>query len=101
MMSDDASALMVLTVLALGTFTAGIHVAAWRLCFVGIVLGLGVPAIAWFEERTLFFFLLIVVLLAAVVGFVGWNTGTARKRRHFRTRSLHMKSRPQQLLISS
>ena len=70
MMSDDASALMVLTVLALGTFTAGIHVAAWRLCLVGIVLGLGVPAIAWFEERTLFFFLLIVVLLAAVVVFV-------------------------------
>ncbi len=70
MMSDDASALMVLTVLALGTFTAGIHVAAWRICFVGIVLGLGVPAIAWFEERTLFFSLVILILLAAAVAFL-------------------------------
>ena len=33
MMSDFASSLMVLTVLALGTFTAGIHVGAWRICF--------------------------------------------------------------------
>src|ERR1700737_5435332 len=30
MMNSDASALVVLTLLALGTFTAGVHVAAWR-----------------------------------------------------------------------
>jgi hypothetical protein len=69
MMSDNATALMVLTVLALGTFTAGIHIAAWRVCLVGIVLGLGVPAIAWFEESALLIFLLALVLLGAVAVF--------------------------------
>jgi hypothetical protein len=68
-MSEDATALMALTVLALGTFTAGIHILAWRLCLVGIVLGLGVPSIAWFEERTLLVFLLAFIAAAAVVTF--------------------------------
>jgi hypothetical protein len=58
-----------LDVLALGTFTAGIHILAWRLCLVGIVLGLGVPSIAWFEERTLLVFLLAFIAAAAVVTF--------------------------------
>ncbi|HEY8008270.1 MAG TPA: hypothetical protein VIE66_16075 [Methylocella sp.] len=70
MMSDFASSLMVLTVLALGTFTAGIHVGAWRICVIGIVLGVGVPAIAWFEERTLLILLLTFVLFAAIAVFV-------------------------------
>ena len=62
MMNADASALVVLTLLALGTFTAGIrHAAGWRVCLVGIVLGLGVPAIAWLEQSTL-----LILLIAAV-----------------------------------
>ena len=39
MMNADGSALAALTVLALGTFTAGVHIGAWRICLVGIVLG--------------------------------------------------------------
>ena len=70
MMSDFVSSLMVLTVLALGTFTAGIQMAAWRLCLVGTVLALGVPAIAWLEERTLLFLLVISLVLSAVVVFI-------------------------------
>jgi hypothetical protein len=68
-MNSDASALVVLTVLALGTFTAGVHVAAWRVCLVGIVLGLGVPAIAWLEESTLLIVLFAIVLIAIAVLF--------------------------------
>lgn len=79
MMSDDATSLMVLTVLALGTFTAGIHIAAWRLSLVGSVLGIGVPAIAWFEERTLFVLLLALVLVAAVAAFVMLDHRLGRK----------------------
>src|SRR6266566_2488994 len=62
MMNADASALAALTVLALGTFTAGVHIAALRICVVGIVLALGVPAIAWLEQSTL-----LLLLIAAVV----------------------------------
>ena len=54
MMNADASALAVLTVLALGTFTAGVHIAAWRICLVGIVLGVGVPEIAGSNNRRCF-----------------------------------------------
>jgi hypothetical protein len=68
MMNADANALMILVLLALGTFTAGIrHAAGWRICLVGVVLGLGVPAIAWLEQSTLFI-LLIGSVLVAIAG---------------------------------
>jgi hypothetical protein len=67
MMNSDASALMVLTLLALGTFTAGVHVAAWRICLVGLVLALAVPAVAWLEQATLLLLLVAIVLVAIVV----------------------------------
>ena len=69
MMNADASALAALTILALGTFTAGVHVAAWRICLVGIVLGVGVPAIAWLERSTLLLLLVAIVLAAVVAPF--------------------------------
>ena len=69
MMNADASALAALTVLALGTFTAGVHIAAWRICLVGIVLGLGVPAIAWLEQSALLLLLVAVVLIAVIAPF--------------------------------
>ncbi|MGH6937007.1 MAG: hypothetical protein ACRED2_12685 [Methylocella sp.] len=65
MMNADANALVILVLLALGTFTAGIrHSAGWRVCLVGVVLGLGVPAIAWLEQSTLFILLIGSVLVA-------------------------------------
>jgi len=72
MMNADASALAALTVLALGTFTAGVHIAAWRICLVGIVLALGVPAIAWLEQSALLLLLVVVALAAAIAPFV-WH----------------------------
>jgi len=71
MMNADAMALSLLTVLALGTFTAGVHVAAWRICLVGIVLGAGVPAIAWLEQSTLL--ILLVVSVLAVIAILIWK----------------------------
>jgi hypothetical protein len=69
MMNADASALAALTVLALGTFTAGVHIAAWRICLVGIVLALGVPAIAWLEQSVLLLLLIAVVVVAVIAPF--------------------------------
>jgi hypothetical protein len=69
MMNADASALAALTVLALGTFTAGVHIAAWRICLVGVVLALAVPAIAWLEQSALLLLLVAVVALAAIAPF--------------------------------
>jgi hypothetical protein len=73
MMSSDVSALMVLTLLALGTFTAGVHIGAWRICLVGIVLAVTVPAIAWLEQATLLLFLagIVIVSLVALIARFG------------------------------
>jgi hypothetical protein len=62
MMNADARALASLTLLALGTFTAGVHIRSWRICLVGVILGAGVPAIAWLEQSAL-----MLVLGAAVL----------------------------------
>jgi hypothetical protein len=63
MMSTDARALYVLTLLALGTFTAGVHIGSWRFCLVGVILALGVPAIAWLEQSALLLLLAVVVVV--------------------------------------
>ena len=73
MMNADASALSALTLLALGTFTAGLHIGAWKVCLVGVVLGLGVPGIAWLEQSALLI-ILIIVAAAAIVVPILWMT---------------------------
>ena len=69
MMNADASALMVLTLLALGTFTAGAQLGAWRICAVGVVLALGVPFIAWLDRATLLI-TIVAVTLAVLATFI-------------------------------
>jgi hypothetical protein len=66
MMNADASALMVLTLLALGTFTAGAQLGAWRICVVGVVLALGVPFIAWLDRATL-----LITIVAVAIAILG------------------------------
>jgi hypothetical protein len=64
MMNSDASALATLTLLALGTFTAGIHISSWRICLVGALLALGVPGVAWLEQSALLLMLIALVVVA-------------------------------------
>ena len=71
-MNSDASALAALTVLALGTFTAGVHIGAWPICLVGIIQALGVPAIAWLEQSALLL-LLVAIGIVAVAAPIFWH----------------------------
>lgn len=71
MMNADSKALSALTILALGTFTAGLHADAWRICVVGVILALGVPGIAWLEQWVLLI-ALIVVAVMAIIAPLGW-----------------------------
>lgn len=64
MMNSDASALAALTLLALGTVTAGIHISSWRICLVGVLLALGVPGVAWLEQSALLLMLIALVVVA-------------------------------------
>jgi hypothetical protein len=66
-MNSDADALTVLAVLALATFTAGIHAEAWRICVVGALLGIAIPAIAWLETSTLLILVVLALLIVVAV----------------------------------
>jgi len=75
----QATGLAIFTLLALGTFTAGVHVLSWQVCLLGLIMALGVPAIAWIENSAL-----IVVLIAGVVVGIGvvvwWHFHDRRSR---------------------
>jgi hypothetical protein len=53
----------------LGTFTAGAQIGAWRICVVGVVLGLGVPLVAWLQRAALLITLVGIVLVAVAAMF--------------------------------
>jgi hypothetical protein len=90
MINADAGALAELTLLALGTFTAGVHVGGWRICLVGVILAAGVPGIAWLEQSALFLLLVAVVIGAIVAPFV-WR---GRKGREAHGGSLALPTQP-------
>lgn len=69
-LSAGATGLAILTVLALGTFTAGVHVMSWQVCVLGLVMALGVPAIAWIEQSALI--VMLIVLAVVGIGAVAW-----------------------------
>ena len=60
----NATGLAVFGLLALGTFTAGIQVLSWQVCLLGLIMALGIPAIAWIENSAL----LVVLIVGAVIG---------------------------------
>ena len=72
LLSPDAIGLTILTLLALGTFVAGVHIQAWQICVLGGVMALGVPAIAWIERSALLL-LLVVIALAAIGAALWWG----------------------------
>ena len=64
--SASATGLAVFTLLTLGTFTAGVHVFSWQVCLLGLIMALGIPAIAWIENSAL----ILVLFAAGVLGIV-------------------------------
>jgi hypothetical protein len=77
MLTPDAAGLAVLTLLALGTFVAGVHLQAWQICLLGAVMGLSVPAIDWIERSSLL--LLLVAVAVVVIGLAYWWAMPRRK----------------------
>jgi hypothetical protein len=68
--------LVILALLALGTFVAGVHILAWQICVLGVVMALCVPAIAWIERSALFLALAALALVGIGAAFWwrrGWN----------------------------
>jgi hypothetical protein len=84
----NATSLVMMTLLALGTFVAGVQARVWQICAVGGVLFLVVPALGWLDQSPL---LLVagasfVLVLASVVWWYTQRTpagsaGGAAKQR--------------------
>jgi hypothetical protein len=69
-LNANATGLAVLMLLALGTFTAGVHILSWQISLLGIIMALCVPAAAWIEASALIVALISIAALA--IGMVLW-----------------------------
>jgi hypothetical protein len=78
--SASATGLAIFTLLALGTFTAGVHVFSWQVCLLGLIMALGIPAIAWIENSALIFVLIGGVVIGVGV-VIWWHVHELRARR--------------------
>jgi hypothetical protein len=68
-LNSNALSLAMITILALGTFLAGLHAHSWRTCVVGIILFVAVPMLGWMDQWS-------ILLLIASVAIVGIAAGT-------------------------
>ena len=64
-----ATSLVLLILLALGTFLAGLHLPSVQICFLGFALVLAVPAISWVKQSALFLILAVVAFIGLAIAF--------------------------------
>ena len=64
-----ATGLVLLIILALGTFLAGVHLLSLQIVFLGLALGLAVPAISWVKQSALFLILAVVFFAGLAMAF--------------------------------
>ena len=78
-LNANATGLAVLMLLALGTFTAGVHVLSWQICLLGIIMAFCVPAAAWIEASALIVALITIAVFG--IGFMLWWLWQERRAR--------------------
>lgn len=71
--NSDITSLAILLLLALGTFIAGVHIASWRMCANGVIMALGVPAVAWLDRSALFVSLVVIGVAGITAAFFWWR----------------------------
>jgi hypothetical protein len=70
LMPVPATSLVLLMLLALGTFLAGINLTSLAICFLGLAMALSIPAIAWLKLASLF--LLLAAVAVGGLAIVFW-----------------------------
>ena len=78
-LNASATGLAIFTLLALGTFTAGLHILSWQVCLLGLVMAASIPAIAWIENSALQLFLIFAVLVLGIAVAIWWRA-TGRRQ---------------------
>jgi hypothetical protein len=79
MLNSDATGLVLLTLLALGLFTAGLSLWSWQICVTSAFLAVAAPVLAWVEEAALVIMLAIGVVLVAGWLYLRMRGGETRK----------------------
>jgi hypothetical protein len=64
-----ATGLVLLTLLALGTFLAGVSLLSLQIAFLGVAMGLAVPAISWLKQSVFLFLLGAIMLIGLGITF--------------------------------
>ncbi|RZN35946.1 hypothetical protein [Bradyrhizobium sp. Leo121] len=70
LLPTPATSLVLLTLLALGTFLAGLSLLSPQICFLGIAMGAAVLALSWLKQSVIFFLLAAVFLIG--IGMTFW-----------------------------
>lgn len=79
LLPTPATSLVLLTLLALGSFLAGLSLMSLRLCFLGVAMVAAVPVISWLKQSILFFLLAAVLVIG--LGMTFWLRGDQRRDR--------------------
>jgi hypothetical protein len=69
-LNANATSLAMMTLLALGTFIAGVQARVWQICAVGSALFLAVPGLGWLDQSPLL--LTAATALIVVLGGLAW-----------------------------
>jgi hypothetical protein len=78
LLPTPATSLVLLMLLALGTFLAGVSLLSLQIAFLGLAMGLAVPAISWLQQSVIFFLLGAVLLIG--LGITFWLSQDRRPR---------------------
>jgi hypothetical protein len=70
LLPTPATSLVLLTLLALGTFLAGLSLLSAQICFLGIAMAAAVPALSWLKQSMVFFLLAAVFVVG--IGMTFW-----------------------------
>jgi hypothetical protein len=78
LLPTPATSLVLLILLALGTFLAGVGLLSLQIAFLGLAMGLAVPAISWLQQSVIFFLLGAALLIG--LGITFWLSRDGRPR---------------------
>ena len=76
-LNANATSLAMITLLALGTFVAGVQARVWQICVIGGVLFAAVPGLGWLDQSPLLL-TFVACVIVALVGVAWWLTRRPR-----------------------
>ena len=69
----QATGLVLLLLLGMGTFLAGIHLLSLRICFLGLAMAMSIPGMTWLKQASLLLLLAGVAIAELAIAF--WPRG--------------------------